>query len=221
MYLILPFFLFSCGNTTTPTSTSAVSSLSNSEVSPVDSDVTESAAVSSPADDESAIKQLIQDVYQWQSQLDDGLPGFVPVYDDQGQAIGMDESAMENALDKMKSSDLFDTEFLAQYTGLYDRIVADLKSGETAWEENGYLPYFGADPWCNCQDIPYTEPDAHKNYWEKFHVVVENILEKNAGVRWYWDKNDAGNIDDAYNMTVIKSDGKWRVGYMDGFASLY
>jgi hypothetical protein len=89
-------------------------------------------------------------------------------------------------------------------------LIKKIKSKEIQWLEGDMPPYAGADPWCNCQDIPYDDP------WDKIEIKFQSIDKENATLTWTWGNSDWSK-DFNYKVKAKKTDGVWKISYLQGF----
>lgn len=164
------------------------------------------------ADDFEEIELVIRKVMKWSSENETFL-GFQPIYDEDRRVVAMDMQVLEDAVKIFKKTNLFDEEFTDNYKKLIESLDHRIKTEDITWEKDGMLPYAQADPWCNCQDIPYEDTSE---YWNKIDVEVNRLKKDKAEAQWYWDIENYGR-EDGYGVELKKQKGTWRISYLEGF----
>lgn len=183
-FLLIGLICFSCGQTGTKTD--------------------------SATDDKTQIKNLVIQVLNWHDK-NGTFNGFEPIFNSNDSlAIGMDLNVLQDELDKFTKTKLFDKEFVDNYSKIVKTIDKKIKSKEISFMDGDMPPYAGADPWCNCQDIPYDNP------WDKIVVKFISIDNDNAVLTWTWGDSDWSKDFD-YKVKAKKSDGTWKISYLQGF----
>ena len=121
----------------------------------------------------------------------------------------------------MKTTGFFSNEFINNYNEIIRVLYRKMKDKEIAPFSTGEIPPFGfdtdADPWCDCQDVPYDNPNA-------YGLVDVHIIELNSEsgkLYWTWGslpKNVSADWKTiTYKFNVKKEDGKWKISYLQGF----
>jgi len=169
------------------------------------------------ADDKEEIENLVRQVYKWHeaqkpSNNDMVTDGKDSIY------IGFNLDQLKLDLNELKETNLFAGEFIDNYNKIYLTINKKLKNKEFEWLV-GDLPPFGngANPWCNCQDVPYDKP----NPWDLIEVEIITLQSDKGELNWKWGKpelNEAtGWKEFTYRFRVTKVNGKWKIAYLQGF----
>ncbi len=164
----------------------------------------------SAIDDKTQIKNLVIQVLKWHDK-NGTFNGFEPIFNpNDSLAIGMDLNVLQKELDKFASTNLFDKEFIENYDKIVKTIDKKIKNKEIELWDGDMPPYAGADPWCNCQDIPYDNP------WDKIDVKFISIDKDNAVLTWTWGDSDWSK-DFEYKVKAKKTEGIWKISYLQGF----
>jgi len=164
----------------------------------------------SAIDDKTQIKNLVIQVLKWHDK-DKSSDELKPIFNpNDSLAIGMDLQALSNELDKFTKSNLFDKEFIDNYSKIVKAIDKKIKTKEIIFKDGDMPPYAGADSWCNCQDIPYDNP------WDKIDVKFINLDKENAVLTWTWG-NSEWSKDFNYKVSAKKFRGTWKISYLQGF----
>lgn len=170
------------------------------------------------ARDKEEIKTLIRQVYKWRETQKSSLNDMIK--DDKGTIYtGVNLDQLKLYIKKLTETNLFANEFIDNYNKIYLAIDKKLKNNEFEWLV-GDLPPFGnnADPWCNCQDVPYDEP----NPWDLIEVEIINLQSDKGELNWKWGKPELngspGWKEFTYNFRVVKEKGKWKIAYLEGFS---
>lgn len=160
--------------------------------------------------DKEQIGNLVKQVLKWHEK-NGVLAGFEPIFEPNDSLVkGMNLTVLKPELKKLTESKLFDKEFVDNYENVVLTIDKKIKSKETQWIEGDMPPYAGADPWCNCQDIPYDNP------WDKIEITFQNLDKDNATLTWTWGNSDWSK-DFNYKVKAKKTDGTWKISYLQGF----
>lgn len=161
-------------------------------------------------DDKIQIEKLVVQVLKWHDK-NGLLDGFKPIYNPADSlAIGMDMQALQNDLDNLTKSNFFDKEFIDHYGEIVKTIDEKIKNKEIVFNDGDMPPYAGADPWCNCQDMPYPNP------WDKIEFKFISIDKDNADLTWTWT-DPVWSEDFEYKVKAKKSEGTWKISYLEGF----
>jgi hypothetical protein len=168
-------------------------------------------------DDREDIKNLVRQVYKWhesQKPSDNDI-----ITDDKDSFyIGFNLDQLKLNLDRLKATGFFAVEFIDNYSKIFLTINKKLRSGEFVWLV-GDEPPFGndANPWCNCQDVPYDKP----NPWDFIEVEIVNLQSDKGELNWKWGKPELNGApgwkEFRYKFKVVKEGGKWKIAYLQGF----
>ena len=101
----------------------------------------------------------------------------------------------------------------------FNRQVKNNEFGEFSIED---MPPFsfasGVNAWCNCQDIPYNEP----NPWDYVEVEVLVWQANRVKLNWKWGNLPSvvgvGLREFRYGFVVVKEDGEWKIASLAGFS---
>lgn len=164
----------------------------------------------SAIDDKTQIKNLVIQVLKWRDK-NGTFNGFEPIFNpNDSLAIGMDLNVLQKELDKFANTNLFDKEFIENYDKIVKTIDKKIINKKIELWDGDMPPYAGADPWCNCQDIPYDNP------WDKIDVKFISIDKDNAVLTWTWGDSDWSK-DFEYKVKAKKTEGTWKISYLQGF----
>lgn len=171
--------------------------------------------------DKEEIQLLIRHVLAW-AESKNGFE-LTPVLTDSQDTlcIGFDLEKVKANLGVLRSTDYFSSEFIDNYNQILLTLDKEMKDHQFAPWSTGELPPFNfandVDPWCDCQDVPYDEPNAYGLV--EIHVV--NLNKEEGKLYWTWGKlspeTDKGWREFTYKFRVKKEDGKWKVAYLQGF----
>lgn len=178
----------------------------------------EKSAISGNDKDKDAIQQLIRQVLDW-ADYESSMSLF-PVLEDNTNSVyvGLNLDEHQQNLEELESTNFFASEFIDNYNKIYLTLDKKLRNREFEWKV-GELPPFGNDgnPWCNCQDVPYDEPDP----WEFIEVEIISLDSEKGELNWKWGKlglnADSGWKEFTYRFRVVKEEGRWRIAYLEGF----
>ncbi len=160
--------------------------------------------------DKKQIENLVKQVLKWHEE-NGVIPGFEPIFHPEDSlAIGMDLDKLKPVLKRFTDSKLFDKEFVDNYESIVLKIDKQFKSKEIQWFNGDMPPYAGANPWCNCQDVPYNNP------WDKIEITFQSIDKEAATLTWTWGNSDLSKGFN-YKVKAKKTDGIWKVSYLEGF----
>jgi len=199
--------LFACSNS------EQTGELTKNDIEP--NDTTEVDTPLSIQDDLAEIEQLIRDVTAWQ---DLGNPTHPELILDSANSryTGLNLFELDLAAEELVSVDYFTEKFTENNSDIHRTIDEKLRSSELIYEVGTYPPYgSGASPWCNCQDVPYDEP----NPWEGIEIETIELAENSGQFYWKWSNVDP-NSDwgkHRYYFEVKKVDGKWKISHLEGF----
>ncbi|MDG1331208.1 MAG: hypothetical protein P8P74_02685 [Crocinitomicaceae bacterium] len=190
-------------------STSKIDSL-NQEEEPA---VTEETRTRFVETDLREVESLIRKVNIWH---DLGNPYGPELILDSSKNIytGINLSVLDIAAEDISSTGYFTQNFIKDYSDIYLTIDEKVRSGELIYEEGTYPPYgSGANPWCNCQDVPYDDP----NPWEEIEIEPIALTQKTGQFYWKWANVDSDWGQHRYYFEVEKVDGKWNISHLEGF----
>lgn len=168
-------------------------------------------------EDVDRIKELIRNMYLWQ---DAHLAMDLDMISDENDSLylGFDVDQLEFRLQELKSSGFFSEGFVANYARIFRTIDQRLKDREIDYFV-GDLPPFGngANPWCNCQDVPYDAP----NPWAMIEIETLDFDDDHGSFLWKWGGLDFEEVADwqvfLYNFQVVKENGVWKIDALEGF----
>ncbi len=195
---------------------SAISSYSYSGMS-ANASETEN-AISLDDKDKAEIKQLIRKALKWVDK--ESSLHLYPLLKENptGFYLGFDLDEHKKNLKKLESSQFFSAAFFDNYNNIYQALDRKLRDKEIEWRV-GELPPFGnnANPWCNCQDVPYDKP----NPWESIEVDFVGDENGRVSALWTWGSLK-GEVEEElkkhpYRFDVVKEKGKWKIDYLEGF----
>lgn len=176
--------------------------------------------------DKQQIQKLIRNVMIW---AEDGkeVPDLLPfVVNRQDSTVtGFDLDKLEGIDDSLKTTGFFSEEFISNYNQIIQLLYRKMKNKEIAPFSTGDIPPFGfytdADPWCDCQDVPYDGEDAFMVAAKLVEVHVVELNNESGKMYWTWGSLPKGTSPDwgavTYKFNVIKQDGKWKISYLQGF----
>jgi hypothetical protein len=95
------------------------------------------------------------------------------------------------------------------------------KKGEFDKWSLGELPPYNfasdANPWCNCQDVPYDTP----NSFGQIDVYIIALSKTSGELYWKWGKLSRDVHQDwrnfSYKFRVKRENGKWKISYLQEF----
>jgi hypothetical protein len=168
------------------------------------------------------IQKLIRNLLVWAEDRK-GTPDLLPfVINRQDSTVtGLDLSKLKEVDDSLKTTGFFSKEFINNYNQIVKRLDRKMKDKEIAPFSAGEIPPFGfdteADPWCDCQEVPYDNPNA-------YGLVDVHIIElnnENGKMYWRWGSLPK-EISPAwrtvtYKFNVTKEGDKWKISYLQGF----
>ncbi|MCL2290406.1 MAG: hypothetical protein FWC34_06860 [Bacteroidetes bacterium] len=171
--------------------------------------------------DKEAIRNLIRQTLKW-ADSENSIELLPVLTDSQGSAyIGFDLSKHKSNLDKFRLTDLFAIEFVENYNQIILTLDKKLRNREFEEWLVGDLPTFrfanGANPWCNCQDIPYDNP----NPWDYVEIEIIELNDDKAELIWKWGSLNL-NMDSSWKefsdrFRSVKENGIWKISYLQGF----
>jgi len=172
--------------------------------------------------DTQEIQKLIRNLLLW-AEGRKGVPDLLPfVVNRQDSTVtSFDLTKLKGVDDSLKTTGFFSNEFINNYNEIIRVLYRKMKDKEIAPFSTGEIPPFGfdtdADPWCDCQDVPYDNPNA-------YGLVDVHIIELNSEsgkLYWTWGslpKNVSADWKTiTYKFNVKKEDGKWKISYLQGF----
>jgi len=179
-------------------------------------------ATSDSTKDKQKIQKLIRNLLVWaenHKEVPDLLPFVVNRRD--STVTGFDLSKLNGINDSLKTTGFFSKEFINNYNQIIHILYRKMNDKEIKPFSTGEIPPFGfdtdADPWCDCQDVPYDTPNAYS-------LVDVHIIELNSQsgkMYWTWGSLPKDVSPDwrtvAYKFNMIKEDGKWKISYLQGF----
>ena len=160
------------------------------------------------------IQDLMRQTLNWANSKD--VIRILPILTDSRDSIyiGFDLNKHESNLNILRATGFFANEFIENYNQIILTLDKKLRNHEYVEWLVGDLPTFrfanGINVWCNCQDVPYDEP----NPWDNIEVTIINLNNDNAEAIWKY-----GGIysDIKYNFRVVKENGKWKIAYLEEF----
>lgn len=163
------------------------------------------------SDNKEEIRKLIRNLYKWEdkNQITIGLTAVTDKNEE--KVVGLDTLKNLEFISQLRETNLFSEEFLSNYQKIVIALDQKLKVNEIEWLA-GDLPPFGngSNPWCNCQDVPYSE------HWEKIEVTFMDINQSEATLTWTWGQSDWSKSFN-YKVRVKKENQKWKIAYLQGF----
>lgn len=107
---------------------------------------------------------------------------------------------------------------MENYNAIYHTLDEQLKNNEVEWLVEEMPPFGnGADPWCNCQDVPFDEP----NPWSLIEIEIVNLDSNSGQLNWKWGglepNSGSGWNEFRYKFKVVKVNDSWKIDYMEGF----
>jgi hypothetical protein len=180
-------------------------------------DTTKTSITAIPGNDKQEIQGLIRKVLNWHAI--DLLPAIFDIKD--STCTGFDMVRLKENLAKLKASNLFSATFIENYNQIILTLDKKIKNKEFVPWNAGDLPTFGfandADPWCDCQDVPYDEP----NSLDYVEVTPINLNSEKGELIWKWGNLQPGQHqswkDFSYKFNVEKENSVWKVSYLQGF----
>lgn len=176
-----------------------------------------------PADDQmkwqdtAQIEELVRNMLLWVQSEEVNI---IPVIADSNDSIyvAIDYNKHQKNVSKLVNSGFFGPQFIDNYNMIIQKIDKKLKNNsfESGPWYVGYYPPFslseGANEWCNCQDVPYDSPNPWNNVEIKYIDQFTYI--------WKWgllNKNMPGWEEFQYKFKVEKTEGQWKIAYLQGF----
>lgn len=162
------------------------------------------------------VEDLIRKVYTWH---EGRLPSEIEMFTDESDDIyiGFNLDQLKLNVEELERTEMFADEFIDNYNNIYITLEHKIRNNEFDWLV-GDLPPFGngADPWCNCQDVPYDEP----NPWSQIQLEIIDLNNQKGEFIWKWggtDLSGTGWSEFTYRFRVIKENEKWKISYLEGF----
>jgi hypothetical protein len=172
--------------------------------------VTSTNTVPTPEADSVALTKLVRAMYKWYDTTPK-VEGFAGVKKNPADTVytGIDLAENNRAVESLKKTGFFSTDFLADYRAIAVRMDKELSNGSSLWIE-GELPTFNDDvnEWCNCQDYP-------DKYWAKLTLTDIKYAKNEANFKWTWGNNFF------YKAKAKKETGSWKISYLQGFDMNY
>lgn len=168
----------------------------------------------SPKTDSISLQNLTQQLYKWLETNKNG-GDFIPVETDEKTLVykEIDVAIHEKRIADFEKSGFFASDFIKLYNEIANEMNLALKKG-TVWEKGSFSPFDnGANPWCNCQDVP---SDDYYNY---LTINDLKIRENIATFVWKWTESSAWN-DFSYQVKAKKEKGIWKIASLQGFQEL-
>ena len=180
----------------------------------------ENSQITNSRKDREEIENLIRSVLKW-ADSNNAIDILPMAMDNDDIYIGFDLGRLRSNLDKLKATGLFSREFIGNYERIILTLDKKLRGGEFEKWPVGELPHFrfanGVNPWCECQDVPYDEPDP----WNHIEVEVVELGNEAGEFVWRWGglgpEMDSGWKEFSYSFRTVKENGKWKVAYLQGF----
>jgi hypothetical protein len=165
-----------------------------------------------------AIRHLIRQTLHWVNH--EANIELFPVLENKarGTYSGIDMFAFFGNVERLTATDFFAQEFLTKYTEVGFLIDQQLKTGEMVWPV-GELPPFGtgANPWCNCQDVPYDDPDP----WQLIEIEIIHLDDDRGEALWKWGTAGMEVSPETkafrYKFVVVKEAARWKIARLEGF----
>ena len=171
--------------------------------------------------DKEEIQNLMRQTLKWADSKN--VIDILPLLADSQDSvyIGFDLNKHKSNLDKLRTTDFFASEFIENYNQIILTLDKKLRNREIEEWLVGDIPNFrfanGANPWCDCQDIPYDNPSP----WDYIEIEVIELNNDRAELIWKWGGLDI-NINSAwkefsYKFRAVKENGKWKITYLQNF----
>ncbi len=168
--------------------------------------------------DKEEIKRLICQVLKWANF--EGIIGLYSPLEDNAENVytGFDLEKHKQIIEELKATHFFAAEFIENINEIYLTLDEKLKNGELEWFVGELAPFGnGANPWCNCQDVPYDNP----NPWDLIEIEIIDLGAKEGELYWKWgnleETTDPGWKKFRYRFRVVKENMKWKISYLEGF----
>lgn len=185
---------------------------------------TDSAAIVKKPDtsaDKAEIQGLIRKTLNWAEHKNeiDLLPALTDSKD--SSCIGFDKIKLKANLEKLKATGYFSQTFIENYNQIILTLDKKIRGKEFEKWNTYELPTFAfgndADPWCECQDVPFDKPDP----WSLVDIEVISLEGDKGELNWKWGGFTAGAnkswADIKYRFKVEKENGQWKIAYLQGF----
>lgn len=172
-------------------------------------------------DDREALQILIREMLKWANSRSFSRPFLHPLLTDSNHTVtGIDWQEGQTSMDKLRATGFFAEEFIENYHQILSTLDARIKNNEFGEFSDEDQPPFAfatdADPWCNCQDVPF---DDHPFDYVEVEVTERNG--KRAKLIWKWGNlnpnTDTGWREFSYRAEALKENGHWKIAYLDGF----
>ncbi|MBX9807750.1 MAG: hypothetical protein K2Q03_08700 [Sphingobacteriaceae bacterium] len=173
--------------------------------------------VTTETDDKEQIQNLIRHVYNWhETQKPSEMDMIIDEKD--STYIGYNLNQLKLNIEELKATNFFSNEFIDNYNKIYITLDKKLRNKELEWLV-GDLPPFGndANPWCNCQDVPYNQP----NPWDFIEIKIINLDNNKGELIWKWGNLELNKAEGwkefTYKFRVVKESNEWKISYLEGF----
>jgi len=179
-------------------------------------------ASNAKSNDKEEIQSLIRNMLVW-AENSKGILDLLPfVINKQDSTVtSFDLSKLKEVDDSFKTTGFFSKEFINNYNQIIQTLDRKMKNKEIAPFSPTEIPPFGfdtdADPWCDCQDVPYDNPNAYS----LVDVHIIELSNESGKMYWTWGSLPKGVSPDwktvTYKFNVTKEGGKWKISYLQGF----
>jgi hypothetical protein len=182
---------------------------------------TEQSKKSTSSKDKKEITTLIRQVLNW-AESKNGISVPPAVQDKKGKFwTGFDLAKHKQNLRKLKTVNLFSTEFINNYNQIILTLDQQLKKGSYGPWLVGDSPSFNftsnVDPWTQCQDVPYDKP----NPYDFVEIEVVSLNGGKGELNWKWGGLGPDYDPDwkkfTYRFRVVKENNQWKITYLEGF----
>ncbi|MFV0606639.1 MAG: hypothetical protein ACK5NK_12435 [Niabella sp.] len=156
--------------------------------------------------DSTSLLQLTKKLYEWE-EASGYIGDFSPLQHEKTDTIyaGLNMAQHQQRMQELKATGFFSESFLNNYNKIAVTINNGMTAGTIRWNV-GELPPFGngANPWCNCQDVP-------DRFLDKIRIRNLTFKKDTAAYRWSWGNGGGGLIK------AIRENDEWTILYLDGF----
>jgi hypothetical protein len=176
--------------------------------------------------DKQEIQKLMRNLLVW-AEGGKEVPDLLPfVLNRQDSTVtGFDLGKLKGVDDSLKNTGFFSREFINNYNHIIQLLDKRMKDKEIAPFSTGEIPPFGfhtdADPWCDCQDVPYGGENAFIVAANLVEVHIIELNNESGKMYWTWGSLPKDVSPDwktvSYKFNVEKEGGKWKVSYLQGF----
>ncbi len=164
------------------------------------------------------IEALIREMYIWH---ESNNPSDIEMITEDSLFTGFNLDDLATNLEELRESGFFTENFIQNYDALHREMNEKLNNREILFHVGELPPFGGADPWCECQDVPYDEP----NPWTLIEIVKIKLTENAGEFYWKWgnlgENPGSGWAAFKYHFTVKKVDGSWKIDSMEGINSMF